>query len=140
MRTVLLAAVAALSSCAGGPIADAQLDLMNDQQLIEQATSAAAMQPGYLRYDSAYRPRVVALLAKKRNWSEADTSKVLAGNIWQGADTWQVTAAWGGTRHKSSHTLEGGTVVETWTYRRGLGSAQLVSFRNGVCTGWSSYK
>ncbi len=140
MRLFALAAVAALlPSCVGGALPDSQLEQSTDEELLNEATSATATYSGYLRYDKDYRPRVIAQLARKRNWTPEDTARVLAGNLWVGADQWQVIATRGGRpRHRTQSTFENGVVIEYWHYGTPGYGTLMVTFRDGLCTGWSS--
>lgn len=139
MRTAMLTLVL-LAGCAGSAKSVEQLRQLDNRMLLDEACSPAARVPSYLNYDSTYRPRVIAELAKRHGWSDREQSVILQQGIKMGMTQSQIVASRGWPNSITTNTSALGT-NETWHYG-GIGSGLwiVVHFTDGVCASWTQYR
>lgn len=138
LSAAVVAVAALLGGCAGFPISDEDIPSASDQELLQQINSDHATGEGRFFYDSSYRPRLIAELARRRSWSDDVSDGVLGRRIWVGMSTEQLVASRGWPRSKTESVGRLGNHA-TWRYGSPSDTRLSIDVTDGVVTGWTTH-
>lgn len=110
----------------------------SDLELQEMSTDSLMHLVSGGMVDPECRVRAVRLLGHRMKWKSQDVEKVVSRKIWIGATFDQVKASWGRPRDTGS-TVSKDYAVHFWHYGDiTMGTMSVLTFEDGLCTGWSN--